>query len=323
MQKDSLLIALSLALYNRVSRHRNVLTFIFLLWLIPFNLFAGGPVFVITPDTINFGVLNVGDYKTRRLNVYNGGDGNGLISLGDITGPGSNFIYWIPGVSWIIGVGSFLSISIPCNASAPGIINATGTIYTDDPQLPVFYVHFIGTIVPVGFALSGLITYPNRSATPLTGLMVKLKDVNGTVVNTVMTNNFGQYLFSNVQNGNYTLEVLTTKPWGGVTAVDVLLYKKHIAGIASLNGIFLVSGDVNDSGTLSALDVLLIKKRIAGMSNSFPTGDWLFNTQTITINGFNVTQNFNGICYGDANGSYVPPSNNLSLGPGCRQPARH
>jgi len=307
MKKVSLPIALSPALYKRAARHRNVFAFIFLIWSIPFNLLAFGPVFVITPDTIDFGVLAVGENTFGILHVSNIGDGTGQISLGSITGEGSNFIGWMSGLSSIIGAGSTFEMSIPCYASSPGTINATGIIYTDDPQLPVFEVHFIGTIVPAGYALSGSISYPNANNTPLTNLTVKLKDGNGTVINTTTTNNSGHYLFSNVQNGNYTLEVSTSRPWGGVTALDVLLYQKHIAGIVIISGIKLAAGDVNGSGTLSALDILLIRKRIAGISYSFPVGDWLFNSGPILVNESNVTCNFNGICFGDANGSYVPP----------------
>jgi hypothetical protein len=172
--------------------------------------------------------------------------------------------------------------------------------------MPVFYLHFTGTVVTEVFTLSGVITYPNSNHTPLNGLNVKLKDLNGTVVNTTYSYNNGYYNFSHVQNGSYTLEVSTDQSWGGVTALDVLLYQKHIAGIASLTGIKLAAGDVNGSGTLTALDILLIRKRISGISNSFPAGDWLFNSEPISINGSNVTHDFNGICYGDANGSFVP-----------------
>ena len=104
----------------------------------------------------------------------------------------------------------------------------------------------------------------------------------------------------------YTLVPGALKPWGGVTALDVLMYQKHIAGISPLSGIYLASGDVNGSGTITAVDMLLIKKRIAGMTGSFPDGDWLFNNGPIIINGSNVNYNFDGICFGDANGSYVP-----------------
>ncbi|HNY08193.1 MAG TPA: dockerin type I domain-containing protein, partial [Bacteroidales bacterium] len=89
---------------------------------------------------------------------------------------------------------------------------------------------------------------------------------------------------------------------------DVLLYKKHIAGISLLSGIFLNSGDVNGSGSLSASDVLLIKKRIALITNSFSVGDWLVSDIPVTVNGSSVTLNLDGLCYGDANASYTPPA---------------
>jgi hypothetical protein len=156
------------------------------------------------------------------------------------------------------------------------------------------------------FILSGTITYANSAQTPLSGVTVALKNSSGTVIATTSSNATGVYAFSGLQNGNYTLEPSTSKLWGGVTALDVLLYKKHIASIAFLEGIFLASGDVNGSGSLTATDVLLIKKRIGFVSNSFTVGDWLFNNTPVIINGGNVNKNFSGLCYGDANGSFIP-----------------
>ena len=156
------------------------------------------------------------------------------------------------------------------------------------------------------YALGGVINYPGNTPTPLQGITVTLKNSSGTVIGTTTTNASGSYSFSNLINGSYTIEPSTTKSWGGVTASDVLLYKKHIANISLLNGIFLSSGDVNGSGGLTAADVLLVKKRIAIIVNSFTVGDWLFNNLPITINNGNVTQNFSGLCYGDANASFIP-----------------
>jgi hypothetical protein len=155
-----------------------------------------------------------------------------------------------------------------------------------------------------GFELSGTITYPNGPHTPLPGAVVKVKNSSGTVIGETISNVEGFYQFSGLANGNYTLEVSSGNPWGGVTALDVLLFKKHIASISFLEGIFLASGDVNGSGVLTASDVLLIKKRIGAVTNSFPMGDWLFSNIPVVISGGNVTQDFNGLCYGDANGSY-------------------
>jgi len=157
-----------------------------------------------------------------------------------------------------------------------------------------------------GFTLDGTIAYANSAQTPLSGVNIALKNSSGSVIATTITNSSGGYTFNDLQNGNYTLESTTTKPWGGVTALDLLLFKKHIANIALLSGIYLASGDVNGSGSLTAADVLQVQKRVAQIINSFVVGDWLFNNTPIQINGGNVTQNFNGLCYGDANGSYVP-----------------
>ena len=140
-------------------------------------------------------------------------------------------------------------------------------------------------------------------------IQLNLKNGAGTVVASATTNLTGSYSFSGIADGSYTIEAATAKPWGGVTASDVLLYKKHIASIAPLSGIFLASGDVNSSGSLSAADVLLIKKRIASMIGSFTSGDWLFNPLPVNVSGGNVVQGFNGLVYGDANGSYQPVAN--------------
>ncbi|MCK9422406.1 MAG: carboxypeptidase regulatory-like domain-containing protein [Bacteroidales bacterium] len=157
----------------------------------------------------------------------------------------------------------------------------------------------------IGHVISGTITYPNTGNTPMNNIPVKLKNASGTVIATVATNVSGSYSFTEVTDGNYTLEASTDKPWEGVTAGDVLLFRKHIANIAPLYGIYLACGDVNGSGSLTASDVLLIKKRIITLINSFPVGDWLFNNLPVIVNGNDVTQNFNGIIYGDANASYI------------------
>ncbi len=152
--------------------------------------------------------------------------------------------------------------------------------------------------------LDGSVTYANAGATPLASITVELAKED-SIVRDTLTNAQGYYLFRGIDTGVYTMNVTSHKSWGGVSAADVLLYRKHIANISSLNGIYLASGDVNGSGDLTAVDILLIKKRIANIITTFPTGDWFFNNQPVTVNG-RVTYNFKGICYGDANGSYVP-----------------
>jgi len=162
-----------------------------------------------------------------------------------------------------------------------------------------------GLTPPTNFTVDGTITYPKTTPVPLSGIQIGLKDNGGNVIQTATTDATGNYSFNEIPEGNYTLAPTTTKPWGGVTAGDVLLYKKHIAGISTLTGIFLASGDVNASGSLTAGDVLIIKKRIAGIISSFTVGDWVFNNAPLNVTT-NTTADFNGLAYGDANASYTP-----------------
>jgi len=183
-----------------------------------------------------------------------------------------------------------------------------GSVSTGSDAAWIDFIIFPAT-APTGASVSGTVTYANTASTPLSGLTVKLKNEGGSIIGTTTTNATGNYSFSAVPAGSYHFEVTTTKPWNGVSAADVLLYRKHIASISLLEGIFLDAGDVNASATITASDVLLIKKRIATIINAFPSGDWLFNNTPFTVEGNNVTRHFNGLTFGDANGSYVPEGN--------------
>ena len=160
----------------------------------------------------------------------------------------------------------------------------------------------------LGRSVSGTITYPKIIPLPLPNIGLELKDNTGITVATAVTNENGHYSFNGITDGVYLFAPpAISKPWGGVSAADVLLYKKHIANISPLAGIFLASGDVNGSNSLTAADILMIKKRIASIVNSFDVGDWLFNDSLVIVSGTSMIMDFNGLCYGDANASYSPP----------------
>jgi hypothetical protein len=190
------------------------------------------------------------------------------------------------------------SLNVPCTAGTV----LFGTYKGDNTRSGLI----TAPAPPAGYTLSGTVTYPNPGQTPLESITLTLKNSTGAIIGSATTSSTGSYSFPDLPDGNYTLEPATTKTWGGVTALDVLLFKKHIANISWLSGIFLASGDVNGSGSLTAADVLLVKKRIAAVTNSFAVGDWLFNNIPVTISGGNVTLDFNGLCFGDANGSHIP-----------------
>jgi len=201
----------------------------------------------------------------------------------------------------------FINSGLGINTAEGLDIDASGYLYTynncSTTSAGVFKSNQSTNIIHT--ILDGTITYVNTDSTPLSNTHVQLMQGDSIARDTI-TNTEGFYQLKNFPYGSYTMECSPAKSWGGVTAADVLLYRKHIAHIINLGGIYLDSGDVNGSGDVTAVDVLLIKKRIAHLIDAFPAGDWLFNNQPVMITTSHMTYNFSGICYGDANGSYVP-----------------
>ncbi len=221
-----------------------------------------------------------------------------------VIGNATDYIWELPAGATIATGGNTNAITVNfSNTAVSGNISVYGTNSCGNG---IASPDFVVAVNPCGVDVLGMVSYPNNSNTPLSNVTINLKNSADSVVGTTVTNASGIYSFSGIISGNYSLDVATVKPWGGVTATDVLLYSKHIVNITHLNGIYLASGDVNLSGSLTATDLLLIKKRIATLINTFPSGNWFFDVLPFTVGNENVIQNFNGIVYGDANGSYIP-----------------
>jgi len=219
-------------------------------------------------------------------------------------------------VSFNIASGTFFNLSFSVLNSATG---TTPVSWGDVPTprefsnsvpniLTITYNN--GSVITVGslYSISGNITYDNILNTPMTTIPVVLKNSSGTPISSTTTNASGQYSFSNLPNGIYTVEPSTTKPWGGVTSMDITIYKKHIGNIPGyiLTGLRLQSGDVNASSSLTSVDLTLIKQRIGTQISSFTAGDWMFESGSVTLSGANITKNIKAICSGDGNGSDIP-----------------
>ncbi len=164
--------------------------------------------------------------------------------------------------------------------------------------------------------LSGQLTYDNTANTALNGVNIQLVK-NGIIVASTITSNTvdlfgntisGYYEFNNIAYDNYSLNVSSNAPWGGVTATDALLIKLHSIGMINLTDLSLVAADVNSSNSINATDALLVQLRIVGLVNQFAAGNWKFNNLPFTFNASNLVYNFKGICVGDINKSYITSS---------------
>jgi len=168
-----------------------------------------------------------------------------------------------------------------------------------------YYKSNVGT--PSGYTLSGTVKYANTQNSPLKLVTVNLKQ-NGNIIQTTQSNTLGEYTFSNVAPGTYTLTCTTNNAWGGVTGADALLVQMYVINPSLITDpLKLCAADVNLVGGITGADALLNKRRVAFLINEFPAGDWCFEVPSVTISNQNVVQAIRGICTGDVNGSYIPP----------------
>ncbi|HRY33358.1 MAG TPA: hypothetical protein P5531_10365 [Bacteroidales bacterium] len=154
--------------------------------------------------------------------------------------------------------------------------------------------------------LSGHLTYKNVISSPLNNSQVLLSKDSGNN-DTCTTDGNGYYFFGNLPLGIYTVNAACGKPWGGVNAADALMILRHFVGMTTLTGLQYNAGDVDSNTSVNASDALLVARRYVHLSDSFPAGDWLFESTTLNIDGSsNISHNFQGLCYGDVDGSYLP-----------------
>jgi hypothetical protein len=192
-----------------------------------------------------------------------------------------------------------LAITDPFNLSAPNFLPLSTS-----PVLTASYWY-----VPT-YSVTGTVSYDNTAATLLGGCTVNL--MNGaTQVATTTTDNSGNFSFANVLAGTYTLQTSTTRAWGGVTILDVVISRKYAATLQTLSPFKVTAGDINQDGSLNILDAVMIQRRIATLSTpAWTAPNWVFETPSVTVSNANVVSNIKGAVSGDVKGMANPPAAN-------------
>lgn len=156
-----------------------------------------------------------------------------------------------------------------------------------------------------GFTISGTVEYDNYLHTTMEQVEVSLYR-NDTVISSTNTDNQGHYSFPSIQPGHYRISCSYTGDWGGVNATDALIMLRHFVGLSYLQGIRKKAGDVDGSHIINAVDPLASSKRFTGMINSFPAGDWVFESPEFEVFSGGIILTIKGLCMGDVNGSFEP-----------------
>ncbi len=154
----------------------------------------------------------------------------------------------------------------------------------------------------------GNITYANASNTPLSEITAKLMDgVVEVALGVSMAN--GDYYISSIDDGSYTLENETTKAWGGLNGLDVILTKRFIANLWSFSPLQMIAADVNEGGVPDGLDIIMMKRKLGSLSTpAWNAPDYVFEPQSVTVVSGIGNNDYQGLCSGDVNGSYTPPA---------------
>ncbi|MCD4679182.1 MAG: PKD domain-containing protein [Bacteroidales bacterium] len=186
------------------------------------------------------------------------------------------------------------------------IVNAAGT-YWVQVAYPGGCISSDTIVVSIGYRLEGTIAYKNASNTAINNTKLLLTDAGGTI-DSLITDINGYYLFDYMANGDYYTVPHCTKAWGGGNSTDALAVMKHFVGLIYLYGLNADAADVNATGYANSADALMVQQRYLGMISSFSAGDWVFENNLIPLYGVSIVNDFYGLCYGDVNGSYTPPS---------------
>lgn len=184
-------------------------------------------------------------------------------------------------------------------------------IFDKNDDLSKGVVHFVDfasipSLQNDSIIMSGTLKYFNVTETPIGNASMVVHTFASDPIASTTTNSQGVYSFNRYISGNYKLSINPNSGWGGVNATDALLILNHFAQIDTLSGMRLAAADVNASSSVNATDAMFVLKRFAGMINSFPSGDFLFHTENMSINGDQVNNNIKMLCFGDVNSSYIP-----------------
>ena len=154
--------------------------------------------------------------------------------------------------------------------------------------------------------IDGRILYHNSDGAPLQGVQLELYNADGNYIATTTTNEDGDYSFSDLPMGDYTLEPSYDAQAGGITMGDATLIMLNLVGVYDFSPVEKLAADVNADNKVTWKDYkfIIIDHFIFG--RDFPAGDWVFTDISATVGTKGETDNNEdyGSSAGDVQGSW-------------------
>jgi len=269
-----------------------------------------------TGDTVGAITLNIGFDKSKlaftgiTTNVLTGWTVNSNNLTGDVT------LQW-SGAGSLIADDTLVTLNFTYGVSGGLAVVQfeSGTILKDKYAATLPTSLYNGSVA--SFTVSGQLTYcdhPSRTigtkgADVTTAYLKNAAD--STVAYTATTDSLGNYLFSNVAVGTYFLDAVTNidAKWSYDVTDAYVIYGTY----ATLTGLKAQAANVNmSSWGADQTDAYIVYGSVNNPSGantkvaSWTAPDWIFDNVSVNVVDSNVTQNFSGICSGDANATFVP-----------------
>jgi hypothetical protein len=154
--------------------------------------------------------------------------------------------------------------------------------------------------------LYGAITY-GTTITPIHDCSLTLKD-GATVIGTANSDVNGNYNFSGIADGTYTIETACSLTRGGTTSQDLFLLRDYLTFVSSLNPLQQLAADLNWDGAgtanVTSQDLFIMRDFLTFVISSWTAPDWVFMVQSVNVSSGTGTANYSGLCSGDLNGDY-------------------
>ena len=133
--------------------------------------------------------------------------------------------------------------------------------------------------------VTGKYIYHNDSQSPLSDIKVILMNQTNQIVATTTTDSDGNYSFTDIPSGNYSIKASSNKTSHGYTMQDCFSLLLHISGFLPFNNIQLLAADVDNNNIVDRNDLNLMIAAWANPSITFPAGNWKFETSYFTAAG--------------------------------------
>ena len=179
-------------------------------------------------------------------------------------------------------------------------------------------VFFVSSSLLAQSSLNGFVYYHGDSTEPIEDVNVKLIDTTGVAIDSCVTDINGLYQFNNVLDGTYTIESTTEIDPGGIDLADAHDIRWYLLGFTTFTPIQEMAADVNGDSTVTWSDYITIVVYYFTHGNSFPAGDWSFETITYVVGNKQKEDPppSSGVSNGDVDGSFQPgnkPEPDLSI----------